>query len=117
MSVLDVEIRALFGEVFGSIYDDGILTAVTITPVRGGTNTVSTSTYSVKAQQNTCNERMRNEEGYSAQDIMIIVLQQGLPVEITTDHKIALNGKNWSVESVVRDPVNSYFETRARELK
>lgn len=115
MSILDGEIRALFGEVFGAIYDDGTLSYTTLTPQPGGTNTQVTENHPVKVQQDACTEAQRGEDGYQARDVRMFVLRSGLPVTITTDCRISAYGKTWLIQSVATDPAMTYWDLRARE--
>lgn len=113
MSLLNDDIKSLFGDVFGQIYGDGTLTRITVTNAGGGRNTTSTATIAVKVQVDVCTERMRGEDGYSADDVRLLILQKGIG-QVTANDTVFVNDRNatYKIASVIQDPAESYFECR-----
>lgn len=103
-------IRELFGEVFGELYLDGVLHKVVLADDGAGSLTETVTEYPIKGQVDAADEVMRRTEGYTANDCRLIVLQAGVPVEVTTDDRITLGGRLWDVHGPVRrDPAESQW--------
>lgn len=114
MSLLNDDIKALFGDVFGQIYGDGTLSRVTVINAGGGKNTSTSVDVPVKVQCDACTEAMRAEDGYTTSDVRLLILQAGLTTKITSDDLVFVNDRNerYKVASVIQDPAESYFECR-----
>lgn len=118
MGLLDGQIAALFGQIFSAIYLDGsIVSALTvpiydmegnITGYEGGDPTPC------KVQIDAASHSMRQSEGFADGDVRLIVLSHGIPVELSTDHRIMAQGQTWMIASVERDPAASHWICRGR---
>lgn len=114
MSLLNDDIKALFGDVFGQIYGHGLLTRVTMTNAGGGRNQSVTTTTPVKVQVDLCTEAMQRQDGYTNSDVRLLILQAGLTTKITTNDLVYVNDRDetYKVATVSQDPGESYFECR-----
>lgn len=115
MSLLDSNfIRNRFGSVLSSIYGMGRL--IRVTKVRGPGG-VQINQYqqpvSVRVQTDRCDEAMRQQPGYTADNSKLLILQAGVggPM-LTTDDIIEHRGKRWSVYECGEDPAQSYWRGR-----
>lgn len=115
MSLLDGEIATLFGEVFGAIYLDGTHSRVTRTedPASAGNIIETASSQACRVQVDACTERQKLEQGYSARDVRLLVLQSGLDGAVRNGDRITTKGKTWIAgPTVTEDPASSYWEIR-----
>lgn len=115
MSLLNDDIKALFGNVFGQIYGDGTVTRITLTNAGGGQNTRTETTIPVKVQVDLCTEQMQRADNYTSDDVRLLILQAGVPL-LTTDDEIFVNDRNatYKLMTVGQDPGESYFECRGK---
>lgn len=115
MSLLNDDIKALFGSVFGQIYGDGTVTRITLTNAGGGQNTKTVTTIPVKVQVDLCTEQMQRADNYTSDDVRLLILQEGVPL-LTTDDEIFVNDRNatYKLMTVGQDPGESYFECRGK---
>ena len=105
-------VQALFGTVFGAIYDPGTLRRLVIT---NDGNTATPQNIPIKLQVDACTEAMRQEEGYSSTDVSLIILQAGVAggAPKTTDQVWHSDGRKFKCSpTVTSDPVNSYWQIR-----
>lgn len=115
MGLLDGDIQSLFGGVFSQLYLDGAIYApMTYTDDGQGGLTASEPTATpCKLQIDACTERQKLEQGYSARDVRILVLQSGLGARPSPGSRIAAKGVLYTIGPVVtEDPASSYFEIR-----
>lgn len=115
MSLLDGDdIRELFGDVLDDVYGGGRL--IRVTKVRGPGG-VQINEYqqpvTIKVQTDRCDEAMRQQAGYTADDAKLLILQAGVggPM-LTTDDIIEHRGKRWSIYGCGEDPAQSYWRGR-----
>lgn len=118
MGLLDGDIAALFGEVFGSFYLDGqIITALT-EPQYDDEGTITDydgrAPVACKVQIDSASYAMRQAEGFVEGDVRLLVLRSGVSIELSTDQQIRTQGKTWLIQSVDTDPAASHWICRAR---
>lgn len=110
MGLLDGDIAALFGSVFGGLYLDGTLTKVTLVDDGVGGYTTTTATHAIKGQTDSLDEEMIAAAGVASNAVKLIVLQSGVPVTLTTDDRVTLGGKEWLISGPVnQDPARSHW--------
>lgn len=115
MSLLDAEIQSLFGSVFGAIYLDGTITRVTLADDGFGGLTEVVETASCKVQRDACTENQRLEQGYSASDVRLLILQDG-QAAIDTNCRVTVLGVEYQLGPVItQDPARSYWECRGTQ--
>lgn len=107
------DISALFGDVFGEIYLDGIVArhALVHDSSGGGTSTVTSEP--CKVQVDDVTEAMRRQEGYTSADVRLMVLQASTAIAVDTDCRVTVDGVEYIVGWVGQDPAKSYWECRA----
>lgn len=117
----------MFASVLSGIYLSGTLHHTTlIDDGKGGWSSV-VNDYPIKGHRNTANEEMMRfnlatgpgavESGHTGVVAKLIVLQEGVPHEITTNDQITLAGARWSVFSVDTDPAASHWVLGAVQLR
>lgn len=117
MSLLDGDIRALFGEVFGEFYLDGSLVSVTNTDDGYGGYTQTTSTQACKIQVDACTDRQKLEDGYTARDVRVLVLQASVASRPSPGNRIVAKSVTYIVgPTVTEDPASSYWEIKGTPL-
>lgn len=115
MSLLDGDIRELFGSAFGSIYEDGTLTKMTRTHATNGDITETPADHAIKCHAPALTEYYRAQNGYSDKELDIIVLQSGVPVVPNTDDEIVYMGVRYTVSSEAKtDGANSQWRMKCR---
>lgn len=115
MGILDTGGKRLFGKVMGRYFLDGELIRREIDEDAGGSQTVTDVVYPVKVQTDTVTEAMRQAAGYTDDDVMLIVLTDGLSVSINTnDHVIDGRGDTWAVTMPDLDPCASHWTIRGQ---
>lgn len=116
MGILDTGGKRIFGSVMGKYFLDGELVRRAITEDAGGSQTVTETKIPVKVQTDTVTEAMRQAAGYTDDDVMLIVLTDGLPVSINTnDHVIDGRGDKWAVTMPYLDPCASHWTIRGQK--
>lgn len=117
MSLLDGDIRTLFGEVFGEFYLDGTIISVTHTDDGYGGYTETTTEQPCKLQVDACTDRQKLEQGYTARDVRVLVLQASITGRPSPGNRIVAKGIEYVCGPVVtEDPASSYWEVRATPL-
>lgn len=113
MGILDGDISALFGEVFGQFYLDGTVTHVALVDDGEGGYTETPSTEAAKIQQDACTDAQKLEAGYSSHDVRLLILQASLDGLVKNGDRATVLGKTWIIgPTITTDPANSYFECR-----
>ena len=110
--MLDGQIVAIFGRVFGPIYLPATLHKRTMAYDGDGNPTATATDYSCRAQVDSVTEAMRQAAGYTSSDVAIYVLAHRLAVPITTDDEITVKGERRAIASVEQDPAGSYWLCR-----
>lgn len=116
MGLLDGGGAALFASVFSGVYLDATLHRPTITHngAGGGTVDPDTAGTAVKVQLEAATEAMRQSEGFTALDVRILMLAQGVD-RPTTEHEIQLGTTRYAIVGPVgRDPCGAYWDIRGR---
>lgn len=116
MALLDGGLRAVFGAAFGGIYLDATLHRQGLTFGTGGDVSAPSDTdEAVKAHFDAITEAMRQAQGYSEQDVAILILQEGVTAAPTTDDEITLSGQRWKIAGpITEDPARTYWLARGR---
>lgn len=108
-------IKNKFGRVFSAIYADGQLIRVTKERIEGGSFVNKEQPpVPIKLQKDKCSEAMRQANGYTAEDVKLLILQAGIsgPVPNSDDIIIDNKGERWKIYEVYEDPANSYWGGR-----
>lgn len=112
MGFLDGGIAAIMASAFSPLYLDGSLYRRTLNDDgKGGYTSADQAPVSIKLQVDDATEAMRGEAGYTATDVRLIILANGIG-DVDTDCEVVVSGKRYSVASVKQDPARSYFECR-----
>jgi hypothetical protein len=125
MGLLDGEISALFGTVFGGLYLNGTLTRVTIVPDGEGGGSSTETTQPCKVQIDACTEVMRAAPGYGDEDVRLLILQASVTTggPINSDCSVTPAtgrhaGRKFDLHApITEDPASSYWECRATPAK
>lgn len=116
MGILDTGGKKLFGSVMGRYFLDGKLVKRVITMDSGGSQTVVETRHDIKVQTDAVSEAMRQAAGYTDDDVMLIVLTDGVPVSLNTnDHVIDGRGNRWAVTMPELDPCASHWTIRGQK--
>lgn len=113
MSLLDGALQRIFYGAFAGIFLNATLHRRTDVPDGQGGGTSTWVDELVKASLDLANERMRAAEGYTDQDVRILMLAYGAS-EPTSDDEITVKGQRWSIASVATDPATAAWEMRGR---
>lgn len=113
MTLLEGDIRSLFGSVFSTIYDDGTMTTIAMTDDGQGGIVKTPTTQACKVQRDDLTEIQRLELGYAPSDVRLLVLRQGLSAPVTTGDTITVYSQTYTVgPAVSTDPGNSHWVIR-----
>lgn len=115
MGLLDTNaIRRKFGQVFSSIYANGQLIRVIKERQPGGSyRNKEEEPVGIKVQIDRCTESMRQAQGYTAEDVKLLILQDGVSgAKPTSDDIIIAGGERWKIYEVYEDPAKSYWGGR-----
>lgn len=114
MGLLDGDIADLFGTAFGSFYLAGTISTVTYTDDGSGSLTrVTASAVACKVQRDACTERQKLEDGYTAKDVRLIVLQSGAGATPQPGDRLTVAGTTYTLgPTITQDPAASYWECR-----
>lgn len=115
MGLLDGDIQALFGQVFGAIYLDGTLHRTTVTKATNGDLSSIDADFDIKAQFEEVTETML-AAGFTDGDVAIIILQSGVSPAITTDDQVTVGGVRYRVAGIHEtDPAGAYWLIKGQE--
>lgn len=109
------EIAELFGEVFGGIYLDGVLTSVVRSedPASAGNIISGSTSQPCSVQVDACTERQRLEHGYSAEDVRLLILSRSIIGPVKNGDRVTVWDVSWTIgPTVASDPALSYYECR-----
>lgn len=117
MGLLDGGGAAIMAAVFGGMYLDADLYRPATTPNGKGGGTTSDGTpQAVKIQLEAATEAMRQTQGYTARDVRILMLANGVD-RPTTEHEIAHGGIRYAITGPVgRDPCGAYWDIHGRPI-
>lgn len=116
MGLLDGDLAALFSQTLSPFYLDATLHRSTITQDGQGGGTRTTVNEAVKAQLEAATEAMRQAQGFTAVDVRILVLAQGVE-RPTTDNQITVAGVRYAIlPPVGRDPAGAYWDLHGRPV-
>lgn len=114
MTILNGGIQALFGNVFGALYESATIVHVDNgDDGQGGGTPVMSAPKRCKVQVDRCTESMRRAAGYSNDDVRLIILRAGLALAVDTDCRVMIGGTTYDIVSVDVDPASSYWDCRA----
>lgn len=119
MGLLDGGMAAIFGAAFGGIFLDGKLHRAGTDPIYDGEGNITGygggADIDIKVQRDACSYSMRQSEGYSEGDVVLIVLAAGLGIKITTDMQATDGGgQRWTIQSADLDAASSHWICRGR---
>ena len=116
MSILDA-LPGIAAGAFGGLFRDAVLTrgAAKVSDGRGGFMSVGTTTQACKAIVDTFSDIRRAAAGIPDSDRKITVLGATLGGLIPADgDRINVEGRDWTVVGVGRDPAAATYELQAR---
>lgn len=117
MGLLDGGIQSVMGSAFNFLYLPGTLTRVTLTDDGQGGGSSTPATQPCRVQIDACTEQMRQQAGYTAKDVRLLVLQAGVSGgDIDTNCKVTAKGATYQIAWVTQDPGASYWECRATRI-
>lgn len=118
VGLLDGGIQSIMGSAFGWLYLPGILTRVTLIDDGHGGGSEAVTEQPCRVQVDACTEAMRQQAGYTATDVRLLILQAGVTGgNIKTDDRVTVSGLTFEIASVGPiDPGSSYWECRATKI-
>lgn len=122
MGLLDSNrLQRMLGRAFKGVYGSGVILREGKSRSTNGTLTsVLEGRYPVRFQLDQCTESMKREEGYASTDMRVIILRDGLQLDLTqfsSDCKVIAGGFEWGVSEFNTDPARAYFEARGSMRK
>ncbi|WP_066770094.1 hypothetical protein [Sphingobium sp. CCH11-B1] len=120
MGLLNGGISAIFGAALGGLYLDGILHRDGVNPVYDDEGNITgyagADDMPIKVQRDACSYSMRQSEGYSEGDVMLIILASSLAgTKVTTDMQATDGaGDRWTIKSHDLDAASSHWICRGR---
>lgn len=119
VGLLDGGLASVFAGAFAGIFSDGALHSNATGPQYDDAGDITGYTgggdVAIKVQRDAATWAMRQAEGFAEGDVALIVLAEGLPGPITTEHRITDGaGAKWTVESVSLDAASSHWLCRGR---
>lgn len=120
MGILDTDyIKDMFGSVFSDIYASGQLIRVTQDRLPGGGfKLVEATPVPIKVQKDRCTESMRQAQGYTSDNVKLLILQSGVPGgKPTTDDIVVVDGERWKIYEIYEDPAQTYWAGRGVRQK
>lgn len=118
MGLLNGGIKNIFGAAFAGLYLPATLYRASASFDEGGSKAVVYAEAPCKAQVDEVTWSMRQEAGYTAGDVRIIILAATLTgAEPADDDQITVEGyARYSLASVTRDPAGSHWIARGSEI-
>lgn len=116
MGLLDGGGAALFASVFGGMFLDATLHRTTVTHNGAGGGSTSSTDEAVKVQLEAATEAMRSSGDFTALDVRILMLAQGVD-RPNSDCQVTLDGQRYAIMPAVgRDPVGAYWDIHGRPV-
>lgn len=121
MGLLDGGIASIFSAAFGGIFLDGLLHRDGTDPIYDGEGNITGygggAEIPMKVQRDACSYTMRQSEGYTEGDVMLIILAAPLNgLKVTTDFQVSDgSGQRWTIQSADLDAASSHWICRGRE--
>ena len=116
MGLLDGQGSSILNSVFSAIYPTGSLVRRTITEDDGGSQTVATTTQTIKVQTDRVTEVMRQADGYTDTDVRVIILSAGVDAVTSDDWVIDSRGDTWALIDPALDACGSHWEARGQRV-
>lgn len=122
MGLLNGGISAIFGAALGGLYPDGTLHRDGVDPIYDGEGNITGygggADIPIKVQRDACTYAMRQSEGYSEGDVMLLILAAPLNGEkVTTDMQATDGaGARWMIRSADLDAASSHWVCRGRAV-
>lgn len=119
MGLLNGDIQALFGNVFGGLYLDATIYRANRTTDDAGNVSDAETSESCKVQIEDLTERMIEQGDFNVGDRAIIILTEGVSAPPVKDDEIEVDGgARWKIASPITetDPAGSYWIARAAAL-
>lgn len=117
MSVLgNGALKGLFSSALAPLYEDAtfIRSIMLCHEETGAVYITQAAPLPVKVQIDTCTETMRQEHGYSDEDVRILMLQAGFKgAKPNSDDIITMGSMHYKIATVQEDPAHSFFDIRA----
>lgn len=111
--MLDGAVQAIFGAAFSGFYLDGTITRVTRTDDGAGDFSETTQTEPCKYQIDALTDQQRQEQGYTARDVRIFVLQSGMSLRPSPGNRVTTHRGEFVVApNVTEDPAGAYWQIR-----
>lgn len=115
MSFLD----AIPGDIYDALSDDFRAATLkvpgaAVSDGEGGFTYGSPTEYACRALVDDFSDYRRQASGIPANDRKIIILAHGLIVDPKPGHTLTIEGRDWQVIDVARDPARATFEVQGR---
>ena len=120
MGLLDGGIASIFGAALSGLYPDGLLHRDGTGPVYDNEGNIvgydGGTDLPIKVQRDACTYSMRQSEGYSEGDVMLIILAAPLNgLKVSTDMQLTDgSGDKWMIRSADLDAASSHWICRGR---
>ena len=118
MGLLDGDLKAVFGSVFGPLLLDGTLTPVSMGYDDGGDRVeVKGTPVAVKLMREDYSAHTRAVANIPATDVRLIILQEGIGITPTVDDRVTLGSDTYDIVKIAQDPANAAWTMQARLRK
>lgn len=116
------DMQDMFGSILSGVYEDAELEyweqTGTRDPETGLFSAELVSTEYIKVQREECTQEQKGWDGYQADDVRFLVLQQSVCRTMDLDCRIVYRGDKYRVfQPVLQDPFRIYWDVMARRIK
>ena len=114
MALLDGDLQAVFGSVFGPLLLDGTMITNALTPDGYGGFSEAGTSEAVKLMVEEYSEFTRAQGNIPDTDVKLIVLQYGVDSTPTLDSEITARGVTYSIQKVGQAPAQAAWVLQGR---
>lgn len=102
-------LQAIFGAAFTPFYGPAVLVARVVTENGQGDRVAVPEEIEIRALQDQASYAERGDPVYAAADIVLIVLQAGVPRAPNKDDRIIYHGTTYSIAGIKSDPAETHW--------
>lgn len=117
MGLLDEGLQEVFGSVFSEFLPSGTLYSIPLTKDgKGGFTKGEPTPYPISGMVDTYNQFTKRPVDIPATDSMLLVLQDGVPVQPKKGWEIDLDGRRWKIVKIGQDPAKAAWIFQCTEI-
>ena len=117
MGLLDEGLQQVFGSVFAEFLPSGVLFEQSLlSDGKGGFAKAKPIEHAISGMVDTFNQYIKRPADVPASDSMLLVLQDGVPVQPKVGWEIYLDGRRWKIVKIGQDPAKAAWTLQCTQI-